>query len=353
MASVWVRRDKRRKTFTVGYREGGRDTPSLHGGSFTEEWLAQTRAQAIRQELAALRSPALAIAKVDGTAAPTVADAWDAWLASRDDVTEGTRTKLTNEGFMVKRHRLGSLRVNKVEMEDVAAWVKDYSATHKRETIRKVKGALALVLEHAGVSKHDNPARDGRVKLPAAEDKALTPPGADVVEAVFHGLPAKHREAFLVLEWSGARLQLIDTATEADYDPERKRLRARNKGRGFYWIEDLPAWLTESLDARLPDAPFRSAERPLFPDVNGAALRTAMNKAATKAGVARFSPHDLRHRRISLMHAHGETWARIGAFVGQRNISVTADTYTHVMMDEREIDHAALLMGAEAKAVAL
>jgi hypothetical protein len=36
-------------------------------------------------------------------------------------------------------------------------------------------------------------------------------------------------------------------------------------------------------------------------------------------------------------------WARIGEFVGQRNLSVTADTYTHVLVDEAELDYGRLL----------
>jgi hypothetical protein len=39
-----------------------------------------------------------------------------------------------------------------------------------------------------------------------------------------------------------------------------------------------------------------------------------------------FSPHDLRHRRISLLHLRGMPWARIGEFVGQRSLSVTGVT---------------------------
>jgi hypothetical protein len=38
-------------------------------------------------------------------------------------------------------------------------------------------------------------------------------------------------------------------------------------------------------------------------------------------------------------------WARIGEFVGQRSLSVTADTYTHVLPDETELDYKALLAG--------
>jgi hypothetical protein len=39
-------------------------------------------------------------------------------------------------------------------------------------------------------------------------------------------------------------------------------------------------------------------------------------------------------------------WARIGEFVGQRSLSVTADVYSHVLLDETEVGYARLLAGA-------
>lgn len=36
-------------------------------------------------------------------------------------------------------------------------------------------------------------------------------------------------------------------------------------------------------------------------------------------------------------------WARIGEQVGQRNLAVTANTYTHVLVSEAEVDYATLL----------
>jgi integrase len=72
-------------------------------------------------------------------------------------------------------------------------------------------------------------------------------------------------------------------------------------------------------------------------------LRTAITRACTAAGVPTFSPHDLRHRRISLLHLGGVPWARIGEHMGQRNLAVTANTYTHVLVDETEIDYADVL----------
>jgi integrase len=64
---------------------------------------------------------------------------------------------------------------------------------------------------------------------------------------------------------------------------------------------------------------------------------------AGRPGVPAFSPHDLRHRRISLWHRDGREWAWIGARVGQRSLSVTADTYTHVLSDGREVDAATMM----------
>ena len=62
-----------------------------------------------------------------------------------------------------------------------------------------------------------------------------------------------------------------------------------------------------------------------------------------RPGMPVFSPHDLRHRRISLLHRQGRSWAEIARFVGQSKLSLTADTYTHVISDGRELDFAAVL----------
>lgn len=68
-------------------------------------------------------------------------------------------------------------------------------------------------------------------------------------------------------------------------------------------------------------------------------LRPALTRACTASGVPAFSPHDLRHRRVSLMHAQGVSWARIGEQVGHDDITTTSRVYTHVMADEREIGY--------------
>lgn len=87
----------------------------------------------------------------------------------------------------------------------------------------------------------------------------------------------------------------------------------------------------------------RTAERRVFQGFGGDRFRTAITRACTAAGVPAFSPHDLRHRRISLLHLGGVPWARIGEHVGQRNLAVTANTYSHVLADETELSYGEML----------
>jgi len=190
-----------------------------------------------------------------------------------------------------------------------------------------------------------NPVRDKQVKLPREEHEEINPPSADHVQAVYTRLPERHRLALLFLDWSGARVSAIDLTLVGDYDEPRRRVRLRTattKTRRALWI-DLPPVLAEAIEATIPHPKFRDPEARLFADSGADALRTAIAKACKAAGVPLWSPHDLRHRRISLLHLRGVPWARIGEFVGQRSLSVTADTYTHVLTDEREIDYRALL----------
>ena len=86
----------------------------------------------------------------------------------------------------------------------------------------------------------------------------------------------------------------------------------------------------------------RTAGRRVFQGFGADRFRTAITRACTATGTPAFSPHDLRHRRISLLHLAGVPWARIGEHVGQRNLAVTANTYTHVLLDEAELDYAEL-----------
>jgi hypothetical protein len=52
--------------------------------------------------------------------------------------------------------------------------------------------------------------------------------------------------------------------------------------------------------------------------------------------------HELENR-LTPPHRQGRSWAEIGRFVGQRKLSITADTYTHVLSDGREFEYSEVL----------
>lgn len=346
MASVWIRTRPAKDggaRYRVEYRVGGRDTATRFGGSFRTKRLATLRAAWVERELAELRVPDLRLTEVESSAS-TFAVAARRWLESRIDVSDGTKVQnrtSINRALKV----IGDRPLDELHPRDVADMVAQLHRDGvKVGYLRKVVQAVAMTFDHAGVTP--NPARDKViVRMPRSEMEEINPPTADHVLAVYRLLSTRHRLPLLFLDWSGARVSTIDHARVGDYDEQRRRLRLRaatTKTRRALWIELHPA-LADELNRRLPPRDDRDLDAQLFRDAGSDALRTAIAKACRAAGVPLFSPHDLRHRRISLLHLRGMPWARIGEFVGQRNLAITANTYTHVLMDEAELDYAALV----------
>jgi integrase len=330
------------KRYRVLYRLGGRETSQRYAGSFPTKAQAVARKRWVDGELAAMRVPELH-AHLEPQRAPTLADAAAAWMASRIDVTDGTRA-LHRVALNRVLPILGSCRIDELTADDVTAMVAKLSETgRKRETIRKSVKYLAAVLDDNGVSP--NPARDKRVRLPHEEPEDMNPPTADHVDAVFRLMPSAYRLPLLWLDWSGSRVGSIDSLQIGDYDEPARRVRLRastTKTRRGLWVQ-LPDVLADALAATLPPREDRRSEARLFDGVTSDRLRTAIARACRAAAIPVFSPHDLRHRKISLLHKQGRTWAEIGQFVGQRQLSVTADIYTHVLSDGREVDYERLL----------
>ena len=154
-----------------------------------------------------------------------------------------------------------------------------------------------------------------------------------------------HRLPLLWLDWSGARVGSVDALRVGDFDEPRRRVRLRasiSKTHKALWV-DLPDEYADALEASLVPREDRDPAARLFAESGGGCALHRNREIVQGLGIPLFSPHDLRHRRISLLHRQGRTWAEIGAFVGQRSASVTSDVYTHVLLDDREVDHRALL----------
>jgi integrase len=178
------------------------------------------------------------------------------------------------------------------------------------------------------------------VRLPRERRMEPKPPTAAHVLAVYCLLPAAYRLPLLVLDATGMRVGELEQLMWGDVDEPRSRWRVSQavaKTGRARWVAVPPA-LFDAVCALVPRDD-SDAGRRVFQGFGADRFRTAIARACNAAGVPAFSPHDLRHRRISLQHLRGEPWARIGELVGQRNLAVTANTYTHVLTDETELDY--------------
>ncbi|MBA3433791.1 MAG: tyrosine-type recombinase/integrase [Actinobacteria bacterium] len=344
MASVWIvtrltrSGDKRHR---VEFRVAGRSSAILYAGSFKTLREAEIRYRWIADELAAERVPDVrALARKP--APVSIATLAERWRASRLDVASGTlQTYRVNLGRLLPR--VGTLAVSELTAERVAALVVELVDDGlARESLRKTLSTLAQVLDHAGVQP--NPVRDPRVKLPRGEKRHVSPPTAEHVEAVYRILPTRYRLPLLVLDASGMRVGELEQLAWGDVDEPRGRWRVSagvSKTGAARWVQ-VPGVLFEAVTA-LVARDDRTRERRVFGGFGADRFRTAITRACTAAAVPVFSPHDLRHRRVSLLHLGGMPWARIGELVGHGDIVTTARTYTHVVADEAELDYAELV----------
>jgi integrase len=58
-----------------------------------------------------------------------------------------------------------------------------------------------------------------------------------------------------------------------------------------------------------------------------------MARACKHAGIVHRSPHDLRHRRVSLWIKQGIPITEVAAAAGHSRASLTTDVYGHVLVD--------------------
>jgi integrase len=346
MASAWILTRLTKagdKRYRVEFRCGGRESATRYGGSFKTRRLALERKAWIAGELAAKRVPNVRALAEPAAVAPTFKAAAERWLASRLDDAAGTKIQhRTSVGRAVRA--LGSRPIDAISADDVAAMVVELSAEGlKPSYLRKIVQATAMVFDSARVSP--NPARDKlTVRLPRERKPEVSPPTAEHVLAVHALLPPRYRLPLLVLDASGMRLGELEQLAWGDVDEPRGRWRvsaAVSKTSRARWVSVPPVLFAAVLGLCPRDD--RTPERRVVQGFGGDRFRTAVTRACTGAGVPAFSPHDLRHRRISLLHLGGVPWARIGEYVGQRNLAVTANTYTHVLIDEAEVDYEAML----------
>ncbi len=318
----------------VRYRWGGRAFPLVHLGSRSTEREAKALRDWAAGELIAGRDPRVSLAAQRDAAThpqpPRDLDAaWEAFIAARLDTAEGTRRnyRKAKEAFSAL---LGSRDAGSLRVADIQGAVGSLSESLNPTTLHKYVNTLRQVLDFAEVEP--NVARDRRVKLPPVVREEPEPPDADQVVGMLARLTARWRLAFVTAEQTGMRVGEIASVAWRDVDVagSRFRMRAREtKSRRGKWVP-VPAWLMDEVEASCP-LEDRLPDRHVFQRVDEAGLRNAMLRACRTARIPVYSPHDLRHRRITIWHHAGVPMREIQERVGHSRASITLDVYSHVM----------------------
>jgi integrase len=334
---------KGHRRYVVRYRWGGRGFQLIHLGSKRTEREAKRLRDWAAGELAAGRDPRkeLTLLQRASTRRSTVTvDAWfRRWIDSRIDVGEKTKKLDANAADRFKP-LIGHVDVAELTLADVQEAVAGLAGELEPRTVGKYLSSLRMALDFADLDR--NPARDRRLRVPRAVKEEPEPPTGAQVLAILERVPKRLRLPLVTIEQTALRVgETSITWGDVDVDGLRFRLRARaTKSRRGKWVP-VPLWLMEVIEDTCP-VEDRLADVPVFGGVTDDQLRRAMASACKLAGVPAFSPHDLRHRRITLWHYAGVPLRDIQERVGHSWASTTLDTYTHVMPVD-ELEPAALL----------
>jgi integrase len=320
------------RRFAVRFRLGGRAYPVEHGGSFPTLREARVRRDLIAGELAAGRNPRdLLRTLTEQPATRTFQQAFEDFIASRVDVAPATL-----ENYKTARERLvpvlGSSDPLRLSWQDVQEAVTVLCAALSPATVRIYVGTLRQVLDFAGCDP--NPAKDRRVKLPRREATIPDPPSESAVAAIVANAPPKWRLALRVLEQTGMRAGELAKLEWADVDQanSRFRIRAGKTAAARRWVA-VPEWAMEDVLATCPPDD-RTPERRVFQGATRQVLGMAMRRGCESAGLALYSPHDLRHRYASVKIREGVPVTDLAAQLGHARKSITLDTYSHVLLED-------------------
>lgn len=187
--------------------------------------------------------------------------------------------------------------------------------------------------------------RSPKIKLPRQKRTTISPPETEHVEAVVRLLPARYRLPVLALDATGMRIGELCGLIWDDVDEPGGRWRVRaetSKTSVPRWVDPVDPDIHAAVCALCPREDRQSSAQ-AFAELNDARLRTAITRACRAAGVPHWSPHDLRHRRISLLVLRGTPITRVSAYVGHGRSSMTLDTYSHVLLNDSELDYAEIL----------
>lgn len=316
--------------YVVRFRLGGSETRPLHGGSFKSKRDAEARARWIAGELAAMRAPDLRAIDQGGPSALTVGAAVSQWIDGRHDLARSTRDNYRSA--LARLDGIARVRVDELTPRMVSDWIGALTeAGVNRPQIERCLSALRGALDE---HRDPNPARSRAVRLPRVQRVEANPPSLAHWITIRENVSPRMRAPLVVLEATGLRVGELIALTWGDLDIPAGRLFVRGgKTRAARRWVPVPREVMDLIEAQRPRED-RDPERAVFPGLLDGSLRVAMLRVSRLEGIPLYSPHDLRHRYISLAIRRGLDPAAVASVVGHTRKSMTLDIYSHLLLEE-------------------
>lgn len=336
---IKTRKGPKGKRFLVYFRRGGRDFPEEYAGSFKTMKEAKTRHDLIAGEMAAGRDPRVLLEEIKNPPPPppSLDDIWGMCIAGRIDVKSKTiKTAELSRGHWTRI--LGADRdPQSITPTHIVAGIAELLAMPLApDTVRQYLSGLSQVLDYADV--YPNPASSPKVKLPKRAKAEITPPSTAEWFAVREMLRERSVLPLELSECCALRIGESTDLLDGDFDWRHERIRVsadRTKtAAGQRWLP-VPRRLLDKVADRRPIED-RATDRRTFEDVRADQVRKDLAEACILAGVPSFSPHQLRHRRISLWYRQRIDPITVSGWAGHANPAMGLTTYGHVMIDHRD-----------------
>lgn len=257
----------------------------------------------------------------------------------------------------------GARRLASIRTSEVQAWLSGLELAPS--TVAVVYGKVAAVFRAAvedRIIAHSPCTR--RVRLPRPDGGEVVPMSPEPVPG--HGRHGgdRYTELTVLLMGTGMRPGEALGLTADRVEFLRRTIRL---DRQLFTMSNTPRARTVQDDVKCADDPgtrrlkalaaHMAAYEPgrlgvIFTDGKGDPIRRnalghVRRRAAAKAGVEGFTPHDLCHSAASVMIDHGASVKAVQCHLGLASATTTLDVYIHLWKDSDQVTRAALATGLE------
>lgn len=268
-----------------------------------------------------------------------------------------------NDAVRIVEKYFKRVKLKDITRESYQRFLNDYSKGRARETVRKAHTKVGAPLRDAfqngyiPLNPSYNPTFRGADSVKASEKFLHEREAKAVVEALLDDIQFNYISRYmLILQFAtGMRISEVMGITIKDLDFLHNRININktwdykfNQGfqptknreeRNISIDKETMAIIKEFYDHQLSrkiiDGQGRLfAHKGKIPSV--AAVNKTLRRACKRAGVHEVTSHALRHTHASILILKGVNMAYISKRLGHKNISITSDTYSHVL-DELEV----------------